>query len=90
MGSHNGSIHTTHTPPPLSFYNTFKGFIGSMQITLLRAKLSELPQQKRLACIELANQVKLLGFESRRNTLNNDDMLFVLTIVYLRFTRGSF
>ncbi len=24
MGSHNGSIHTTHTPPPLSFYNTFK------------------------------------------------------------------
>jgi hypothetical protein len=23
MGSHNGSIHTTHTPPPLSFYNTF-------------------------------------------------------------------
>ncbi len=24
MGSPNGSIHTTHTPPPLSFYNTFK------------------------------------------------------------------
>jgi hypothetical protein len=24
MRSHNGSIDTTHTPPPLSFYNTFK------------------------------------------------------------------
>jgi hypothetical protein len=23
MGSHNGSIPTTHTPPPSSFYNTF-------------------------------------------------------------------
>ena len=23
MGSHNGSIHTSHTSPPLSFYNTF-------------------------------------------------------------------
>ena len=25
MRSHNDSIDTTHTPPPLSFYNTFKG-----------------------------------------------------------------
>ncbi len=25
MHSHNGAIDTTHTPPPLSFYNTFKG-----------------------------------------------------------------
>ncbi len=24
MVSPDGSIHTTHTPPPLSFYNTFK------------------------------------------------------------------
>ncbi len=24
MGSHNGSIETTHTPSPFSFYNTFK------------------------------------------------------------------
>jgi len=24
MRSHNDSIDTTHTPPPLSFYNTFK------------------------------------------------------------------
>ncbi len=24
MRSLNGSIHTTQTPPPLSFYNTFK------------------------------------------------------------------
>jgi hypothetical protein len=24
MQSHNGAIDTTHTPPPLSFYNTFK------------------------------------------------------------------
>jgi hypothetical protein len=24
MRSPNGSIHTTQTPPPLSFYNTFK------------------------------------------------------------------
>jgi hypothetical protein len=24
MRSPNGSIHTRHTPPPLSFYNTFK------------------------------------------------------------------
>ncbi len=24
MGSHNGSIDTTHTPLPVSFYNTFK------------------------------------------------------------------
>jgi hypothetical protein len=24
MRSPNGSIHTSHTPPPLSFYNTFK------------------------------------------------------------------
>jgi hypothetical protein len=24
MGSHNGSIHNTHTPLPLLFYNTFK------------------------------------------------------------------
>jgi hypothetical protein len=24
MESHNGLIDTTHTPPPLSFYNTFK------------------------------------------------------------------
>jgi hypothetical protein len=24
MGSPNGSIDTTHTPPSLSFYNTFK------------------------------------------------------------------
>jgi hypothetical protein len=24
MRSHNGSIDTTQTPPPLSFYNTFK------------------------------------------------------------------
>ncbi len=23
MRSHNGSIDTTHNPPPLSFYNTF-------------------------------------------------------------------
>jgi hypothetical protein len=23
MQSHNGAIDTTHTPPPLSFYNTF-------------------------------------------------------------------
>jgi hypothetical protein len=28
MGSPNGSIHTTHTPPPLSFYNTFKACLG--------------------------------------------------------------
>jgi hypothetical protein len=27
MGSPNGSNDTTHTPPPLSFYNTFKGVI---------------------------------------------------------------
>ncbi len=26
MRSHNDSIDTTHTPPPLSFYNTFKLF----------------------------------------------------------------
>ncbi len=30
MGSHNGSIHTTHTPPPLSFYNTFKLFFNKL------------------------------------------------------------
>jgi hypothetical protein len=29
MGSPNGSIDTTHTPPPLSFYNTFN--IGTLQ-----------------------------------------------------------
>jgi hypothetical protein len=28
MGSHNGSIHTPHTPPPLSFYNTFNELDG--------------------------------------------------------------
>ncbi len=27
MRSHNGSIDTTHTPPPLSFYNTFNRFL---------------------------------------------------------------
>jgi hypothetical protein len=27
MRSHNDSIDTTHTPPPLSFYNTFKEII---------------------------------------------------------------
>jgi hypothetical protein len=27
MRNHNDSIDTTHTPPPLSFYNTFKGRI---------------------------------------------------------------
>ncbi len=26
MRSLNGSIHTTQTPPPLSFYNTFKQY----------------------------------------------------------------
>jgi hypothetical protein len=26
MRSHNDSIDTTHTPPPLSFYNTFNIF----------------------------------------------------------------
>jgi hypothetical protein len=26
MRSPNGSIHTSHTPPPLSFYNTLKTF----------------------------------------------------------------
>ncbi len=30
MRSHNDSIDTTHTPPPLSFYNTFNtGFYGA-------------------------------------------------------------
>ena len=27
MRSHNDSIDTTHTPPPLSFYNTFNIFV---------------------------------------------------------------
>jgi hypothetical protein len=27
MRSHTGSIDTTHTPPPLSFYNTFKQMV---------------------------------------------------------------
>jgi hypothetical protein len=34
MGSHNGSIDTTHNPPPLSFYNTFK-VIARKLITIL-------------------------------------------------------
>ncbi len=31
MRSHNDSIDTTHTPPPLSFYNTFKKFLQYKQ-----------------------------------------------------------
>jgi hypothetical protein len=31
MRSHNDSIDTTHTPPPLSFYNTFKSFSRHIQ-----------------------------------------------------------
>ncbi len=27
MGSPNGSNYTPHIPPPLSFYNTFKGLL---------------------------------------------------------------
>ncbi len=30
MVSPDGSIHTTHTPPPLSFYNTFKQELSIM------------------------------------------------------------
>jgi hypothetical protein len=30
MGSPNGSNDTTHTPPPLSFYNTFKANSASI------------------------------------------------------------
>ncbi len=32
MGSPNGSNDTTHTPPPLSFYNTFNPAIKSLLI----------------------------------------------------------
>ena len=28
MQTHNDSIDTTHTPPPLTFYNTFKGTVS--------------------------------------------------------------
>ncbi len=30
MRSHNDSIDTTHTPPPLSFYNTFNTVAGKL------------------------------------------------------------
>jgi hypothetical protein len=33
MRSHNDSIKTTHTPPPLSFYNTFKTLKTNSQET---------------------------------------------------------
>ena len=37
MRSPNGSNHTTQTPPPLSFYNTFKAFLAKhSQSTLHR------------------------------------------------------
>ncbi len=35
MRSHNGSIDTTHTPPPLSFYNTFKEVLKDMTTRFL-------------------------------------------------------
>jgi hypothetical protein len=46
MGIHNGSIHTTHTPPPLSFYNTFKnqcsGSVGNVLKHILKDPVSTL------------------------------------------------
>jgi hypothetical protein len=33
MQSHNDSIDTTHTPPPLSFYNTFNLLTEATQMT---------------------------------------------------------
>jgi hypothetical protein len=38
MRSLNGSIHTTQTPPPLSFYNTFKFRTFVYSATPLKAK----------------------------------------------------
>jgi hypothetical protein len=37
MRSHNGSIDTAHTPPPLSFYNTFKAFLRKKLICAKKA-----------------------------------------------------
>jgi hypothetical protein len=34
MGSPNGSNDTTHTPPPLSFYNTFKAYLSNDSLIL--------------------------------------------------------
>ncbi len=50
MVSPDGSIHTTHTPPPLSFYNTFNPFLfirwffcpRSVQTSLTQNCLSQL------------------------------------------------
>jgi hypothetical protein len=44
MRSHNGSIDTTHTPPPLSFYNSFKLLI----LQLVRPLRGPLPMQAQV------------------------------------------
>ena len=49
MRRHNDSIDTTHTPPPLSFYNTFKGFKFSKNILLLNYKLNKILSQTDLS-----------------------------------------
>jgi hypothetical protein len=55
MRSHNDSIDTTHTPPPLSFYNTFNvkeiagesGKGNMIFIQKLRVQIVNKPQSPR-------------------------------------------
>jgi hypothetical protein len=43
MRSLNGSIHTTQTPPPLSFYNTFKELsYEKVELNLCKSMLTAL------------------------------------------------
>jgi hypothetical protein len=61
MRSLNGSIHTTQTPPPLSFYNTFKSALKIYVGLSERQKKDELMRNFRKISTTILPKVKIKG-----------------------------
>jgi hypothetical protein len=64
MRSPNGSIHTTQTPPPLSFYNTFKQ--KKVKKSTKKSDKSEKSEKNEKIDLNFA----LLCFASKQKLLN--------------------